>query len=348
LLPNAGGGTFADAGPVSQPNARWLAPGICQEKDMDRIANIVVGVDFSAPSKNALAEAMRIARWNKSAIRVVHVIESGFVHDVAEAYGVSQSEFRSNVVGEAKQRANEFIGAAHNLNVLMAQAKVAQVEASLDIRVGNPQTELLRSVEEASADLLVLGASGWSDPKRGPGVLAMKCLRRAGTDVMLVREFIPAAFTRVMCCIDFSDTCRLAVEQAARIARQDKAELILVYAFTPPWEVLQYSASMPEASPTFQQEYRNQLHSRLDQFVSDLSSVTSGVKVESHVTESVESKTGLVDFVRSSGADLVVVGTKGCAKTEGVLLGRTAERLVRESPCSILAIKPKSSAADAA
>jgi nucleotide-binding universal stress UspA family protein len=98
---------------------------------------------------------------------------------------------------------------------------------------------------------------------------------------------------------------------------------------------------MPEASPDFQQEYRRQLHSRLEQFVGQLASVTAGLKVESHVTESVDSKSGLVDFVRSSGADLVVLGTQGQSPAPGVPLGRTAERLVRESPCSILAIKPK-------
>lgn len=178
-------------------------------------------------------------------------------------------------------------------------------------------------------------------------MLATQCLRKAPTKVLLVQGLSAGPFKRVMCCVDFSDTCSLAVEQAARIARQDNAELLLVYAFTPPWEIVHYADSVPEASPSFQEEYRNQIHSRLKQFVSQFDSAISGLKVESHVAASSDSKAGLVDFVRSSGADLVVLGTQGRSQTEGVAMGRTAERLVRESPCSILAIKPKGFSPDA-
>jgi universal stress protein E len=316
---------------------------LCQEISMDRIKNIVVGIDFSPPSKTALAEAMRIARWHGAVIHAVHVIESVYIADVAEAYGCSESDFRESVVDSARRQAGEFVSAAHKLNVLVAQSRVSQIEARLDIRVGSPLAELLRCIGETSADLIVLGSSGWSDPKRGPGVLATQCLRQAPTRVLLVHELSPGAFKRVLCCVDFSDTSRLAVEQAAGIARQERADLLIVYAFTPPWEIMHYAASMPEASPGFQEEYRRQLHSRLEQFVGQLDSVTTGLKVESHVTESADSKSGLVDFVRSSGADLVVLGTQGqsLVPAGGITMGRTAERLVRESPCSILAVKPK-------
>ena len=40
------------------------------------------------------------------------------------------------------------------------------------------------------------------------------------------------------------------------------------------------------------------------------------------------------------GADLVVVGTRGRTGMKAVLLGTVAERIVRESPCSVLAVKP--------
>lgn len=39
-------------------------------------------------------------------------------------------------------------------------------------------------------------------------------------------------------------------------------------------------------------------------------------------------------------ADLIVLGTKGKTNLKYVLLGSTAERLLRDVPCSVLAIKP--------
>lgn len=127
---------------------------------MDRISNIVVGIDFSPASKTALAEAMRIARWNAAAIHALHVIEALYLADVAKAYGCSESDFRESVVDSARHRADELVSAAHNLNLLIMQSTLPQVETRVDIRVGNPVTELLRCVVEVSADLLVPGTSG--------------------------------------------------------------------------------------------------------------------------------------------------------------------------------------------
>jgi len=45
--------------------------------------------------------------------------------------------------------------------------------------------------------------------------------------------------------------------------------------------------------------------------------------------------------VRSSAADLVVVGTRGRTQLKGKLEATTAERVVGEAPCSVLAIKPE-------
>ena len=56
---------------------------------MDLLKNVVVGIDFSKYSHNALAQAMRIARWNEAKLHVVHVIEESVAADLARAYGVS-------------------------------------------------------------------------------------------------------------------------------------------------------------------------------------------------------------------------------------------------------------------
>ena len=48
----------------------------------------------------------------------------------------------------------------------------------------------------------------------------------------------------------------------------------------------------------------------------------------------------LLDYARRKGIDLVVVGTLGKTNLRYALLGSTAERVVRDSPCSVLAIPP--------
>lgn len=46
------------------------------------------------------------------------------------------------------------------------------------------------------------------------------------------------------------------------------------------------------------------------------------------------------DFVRAHGVDLVVMGTMGRGGLAGLVIGNTAERVVRALPCSVLVVRP--------
>jgi nucleotide-binding universal stress UspA family protein len=50
---------------------------------------------------------------------------------------------------------------------------------------------------------------------------------------------------------------------------------------------------------------------------------------------------GITEFVKQVNGDLVVLGTRGRTNLRDMLLGSTAERVVRDAPCSILAVKPE-------
>ena len=59
------------------------------------------------------------------------------------------------------------------------------------------------------------------------------------------------------------------------------------------------------------------------------------------MVENARESDGIVQFIGDSDADLVVVGTRGRTGMKAILLGTVAERIVRESPCSVLAVKPE-------
>jgi universal stress protein E len=46
------------------------------------------------------------------------------------------------------------------------------------------------------------------------------------------------------------------------------------------------------------------------------------------------------EFVVAEGIDLVVMGTVARAGIAGMLIGNTAERVLRKLPCSVLTVKP--------
>lgn len=49
----------------------------------------------------------------------------------------------------------------------------------------------------------------------------------------------------------------------------------------------------------------------------------------------------IVSQARELGADLIVMGTHGISGIERVLIGSTAEKVVRNAPCTVVCVKPK-------
>jgi nucleotide-binding universal stress UspA family protein len=308
---------------------------------MDRLKNIVVGSDFSSHSENAVAQAMRIADWNGAKLHLIHVVEGVAVHDWAEAYGVSEATVWDDLRDTAQKRADEVISAARKLNAQAAQKTPAKLELDVEVIVANPFAALLGRVRDVSAELLVLGSNGFSDPARGPGTLATKCVRKIPTKVMLVHGFTPGPFQRVVACVDFSDTSRLVVEQALRIADQDRARVDVLHACQPPPAALRDALIRRQAVPDSQPPYRDQRESRLKGLLQAFEPGSRGLAVEFHLVAGPDEKQELVNYVSTARADLVIIGTRGRTGVKSVLIGTTAERIVRDAPCSVLAIKPE-------
>ena len=49
----------------------------------------------------------------------------------------------------------------------------------------------------------------------------------------------------------------------------------------------------------------------------------------------------IIEYAKSNGIDLIVIATHGRTGLEHLIFGSTAERVVRESPCPVLTVRPK-------
>jgi nucleotide-binding universal stress UspA family protein len=65
-----------------------------------------------------------------------------------------------------------------------------------------------------------------------------------------------------------------------------------------------------------------------------------GLNIDTSLVANPNQKTGIVDFVRSSGADLVLLSAHGRSGLRDTPMGMTAERIVRDAPCSVVAVRP--------
>ena len=289
---------------------------------MNQLRSIVVGVDFSRCSLKALAHAVRIARWNEARLHVLHVIDGLDVADLAEAVRAPLDEVRAQVARTA----------AHEL-----EARVLEVggDATIQVEIGPPIDEILKALRRVSADLLVVGANGGSEPHLGAGTLAVKCLRKATTKVLLVSAEAADSFRTIAACVDFSPASRVVVEQARRVALSEGSEIHCLHVYHPPWQRLHYLTPTAEVKPDIQTQYLAALHDRLEEFAG--LNPTSAVRCA--LFPHARYGTGIVEYARQISADLIVLGTRGRTNLPYIMAGSTAEHLLRELPCSVLAVR---------
>jgi nucleotide-binding universal stress UspA family protein len=300
---------------------------------MDKLSTIVVGIDFTRCCVAALREAMRISKWNQATLRPIHVIDSVVAIELEEALAPSMGPVRDQLIADAKAYWPKF-----------ASQVPGAAELPLEVRIDARVRGLLGYLQEFKTDLLVLGARSDDEPDVGVGTVATACVRHATSPVLLVRERQDKPFATVVACVDFSQTALLALDQAARVAEQDGASLHVLHAFEPPWRRLHYRAPTPQTAPHFQQQYRDGLERRLRAFADLLGRDLAKVNAKFTVYEYTGYRSAIVEYAREAQADLIVLGTRGRTNLRDVLLGSTAEKVLRESPCSVLAVRPDATA----
>lgn len=118
---------------------------------MNKLNNILAGIDFPDCSRSALAQAVRLAKWNNSRLHTLHALEYLTLSDTAWASHIPQEKLEQDAVAEAKQNPHQWL----------KQSKAAS-ETEVLVDVGSPIDCILRRIRETRADLLVLGVSASS------------------------------------------------------------------------------------------------------------------------------------------------------------------------------------------
>lgn len=141
----------------------------------------------------------------------------------------------------------------------------------------------------------------------------------------------------ILCAIDFSETSSKAIEHAHSLALKHGASLVLMHA----WQLPAYA--LPEgaivANPQYITQIQHELEKSLAAAVAKLEG--SGVAVSGKLGEG-PAHLEVNRLAEELGVDLVVIGTHGRTGLSHVLLGSTAERVVRGCPVPVLTVRTKS------
>ncbi len=166
---------------------------------------------------------------------------------------------------------------------------------------------------------------------------------------------------RILLATDFSDCARRALDYARFLAEAGSARLEVVYVQEfPPGMDPDYAVNV-----LYLERLRKEIDQQLDDLVREATGggstsspsrsfdpeVLDGAESRGRIAVTARQLVGIasqkiVDAARESEVDLVVVGTHGRSGLEHILLGSTAERVIRTAPCPVLAVRVPRQQAD--
>jgi universal stress protein E len=309
--------------------------------------NILVGVELAkkGPSdadaldlvaESAVRRAVWLAKASRSQLTFLSVLSS--ISRRAEL----RWQIPARKAVEANASPTSVQGAACNvLSNLVRLANDEGIQADGILASGQGWAEIIRQVLSGKHDLLVIGTHDPHGLRRLLlGSTAQKLLHECPCPVWVSKPDSDAAPNNIMVASDLSTLSDAAVGIGLTIGGLSGAHIhvlnVVNYPLDPQWG----TGPEPVPTKTYHQQIRTsaeeELHSQLKRC-----GQTTGEAVAIHIADG----DGMPDdailkAIEAYDIDLLVLGTVARHGLSGVLLGNTAERLLPEVRCSILAVKP--------
>jgi nucleotide-binding universal stress UspA family protein len=141
-----------------------------------KLAKLLVPVDFSECSKNALANAVSFARRFKAELLLLHVVEPYAPYPEMTAWDAASFEAGSR----------EF--AQQELQILRQNIQ-PKIPCSIILKIGKASREIVEVAKESGVDLIIISTHGYTGLSRALlGSTTEQLVRQAGCPELVVRE----------------------------------------------------------------------------------------------------------------------------------------------------------------
>ncbi len=318
---------------------------------MKRFKNILYMMERQATSQCAIERAVALAENNQASVTVATVIER-------VPAGIKISDGGTDP-GDAQARLTDT--EAQRLDTLIEPYR-ARVRMNTKVLVGTSFLEIIREVIRSEHDLVIKCPESprWLDRLFSGD--DMHLLRKCPCPVWLVKPETQEPYQRILAAVDVEDdypptelqTRRalngLVMELAGSLAVSEFAELHVVHA----WEAfgedaLRHSGFMsrPEAEVD---AYVEQVHRRhaelLDALLQESVAKLGGQDAVDYIRPQLHLLKGsarrvIPELAKRLKIDCIVMGTVARTGVPGFIMGNTAETILQQIDCSVLAVKPE-------
>ncbi|HEY4271921.1 MAG TPA: universal stress protein [Candidatus Udaeobacter sp.] len=297
--------------------------------------NIIVPIDFSKMSMQAIQIAKQLARRFGASIHLAHVRQFNYAADfmapsrpmVPLSFMPYEQNGEQTALKELKKVASESGVSSANCDVLSGAP---------------PFDEICRLAQTIPADLVVMPTHGRTGLKHVfLGSTAERIVQHSSCPVLVTRGKALQAnngsrfrIKTILVPVDFSNCSREGLEYAIGFASEFGAKIIMVHA-----TYLGYVYSS-EGTAIYdilglQKAARKTAERKMRELIRSVN--FGAVKFETAFTDG-SPVIDICAFAKNHDVDLIITSTHGLTGFKHVLVGSIAEHVVRHAPCSVLVV----------
>jgi len=317
---------------------------------MQRFKKILCVMEHGEASKPALERAVALAENNQAELTVVDVIER-----LPAGIGMPDGGPISRDLLAAMEREHE----ARIVSLLEPYRQ--RLDVKHGVLKGTPFLEVIREVLHNGHDLVVKCPESPSWLDRFFSGDDMHLLRKCPCPVWLVKPEAPRSYKRILAAVDVDESylpTELAtrhalnvqiLEMAASLAISESSELHVVHAWDSVYESISGFVISSDISPEKEalnvEQERRQHQQWLDTFLRHSGNTATRDALGyltplSHLIKGGARKEIPV-LAKRLQIDCIVMGTVARTGIRGFIMGNTAETILEQIDCSVLAIKPE-------
>jgi len=315
---------------------------------MQRFKDILCVVASHTVSGAAMEHAVALANNNQARLTVVEVIDELPPNLQLVDRTLFPKDFQAKRAAEHRQGLEELVAPWNG-----------DIETQTKVFVGTPFLEIIHEVLRNGRDLVVKTAESGGLLDRVFGSDDMHLLRKCPCPVWLVKSQSPKTYHRILAAVDVDEhyppkelntrhQLNLQIlEMASSLSLSGFSELHIVHA----WEAIAEGSmrsgfmQIPDKKvdayvEEVRQQHEHNLNVLIDEMISKLGrNASEYLNPQAHLLKGSPRKE-IPAFADKIDADLVIMGTVSRTGISGFFMGNTAESILNQLDCSILAVKP--------
>jgi len=309
---------------------------------MHRFKNILLVCDERGIHDEVIGRAIWLAKANGATITLVDVVETA-PGELARTFGALPGARAHDIEIEVL----EF----HRARVarIAGPIKSEGIETREIVLQGTAFVEIIRKVLRGGHDLVMKGAAGEAEgTSRFFGSTDLHLLRKCPCPVWIMKKGRRRKYARLLAAIDLDEGDQqkdalntLIMDFATSLSETDGSDLHVMNVWQVPEEDTLRNSGFARVSDAevdaLVESKRRHSESKLNELLQRYPD--KGKECHVHLPKGAAREV-IPEFARKQRVELIVMGTVGRTGISGFIIGNTAEAILNQVECSVLAVKP--------